>query len=136
MGGLRFVFKTLSLLRTIIMLFIRSAPNYGFVRKNHQRKTRLRRLFILDQKTCKQISEHLFISKWSIGGGEFVGKPRNLVEEVSSRNITLLGCHEFDTDLHCARLRGRGKFHLKGVPDLLGRCGDDDVLKNFLGHRR
>jgi hypothetical protein len=47
MGELRFVFKTLSLLRTIIILFIRSAPNYGFVRKNHQRKTRLRRLFKL-----------------------------------------------------------------------------------------
>jgi hypothetical protein len=47
MSGLRFVFRTLSLLRTIIMLFIRSAPNCGFVRKNHQRRTRLRRLFKL-----------------------------------------------------------------------------------------
>jgi hypothetical protein len=47
MSGLKFVFTTLSLLRTIIMLFIRSAPNYGFVRKNHQRRIRLRRLFKL-----------------------------------------------------------------------------------------
>jgi hypothetical protein len=47
MSGLRFVFGTLSLLRTIIMLFIRSAPNCGFVRKNHQRRTRLRRVFKL-----------------------------------------------------------------------------------------
>jgi hypothetical protein len=47
MSGLRFVFKTLSLLRTIIMLFIRSAPNCGFVRRNHQRRTRLKRLFKL-----------------------------------------------------------------------------------------
>jgi hypothetical protein len=47
MSGLRFVFRTLSLLRTIIMLFISYVPNYGFVRKNHQRRTRLRRLFRL-----------------------------------------------------------------------------------------
>jgi hypothetical protein len=47
MNGLRFVFKTLSLLRAIIMLFIRSVPNYDFVRKNHQRRTRLKRLFKL-----------------------------------------------------------------------------------------
>jgi hypothetical protein len=47
MSGLRFVFRTLSLLRTIIILFIRSAPNYAFVRKNHQRRTRLKRLFRL-----------------------------------------------------------------------------------------
>jgi hypothetical protein len=45
MSGLRFVFRTLSLLRTIIILFIRFAPNCGFVRKNHQRRTRLKRLF-------------------------------------------------------------------------------------------
>jgi hypothetical protein len=47
MSGLRFVFKTLSLLRTTIMLFIRSAPNCNFVRKNHQRRTILKRLFKL-----------------------------------------------------------------------------------------
>jgi hypothetical protein len=47
MSGLRFVFRTLSLLRTIIMLFIRFAPNCGFVRRNHQRRTRLKRLFKL-----------------------------------------------------------------------------------------
>jgi hypothetical protein len=47
MSGLRFVFKTLSLLRTTIMLFIRSAPNYDFVRKNYQTWTRLKRLFKL-----------------------------------------------------------------------------------------
>jgi hypothetical protein len=47
MSGLRFIFRILSLLRTIIMLFIRSAPNYDFVRKNHQRRTRLKRLFKL-----------------------------------------------------------------------------------------
>jgi hypothetical protein len=35
MSGLRFIFRTLSLLRTIIMLFIRSASNCDFVRKNH-----------------------------------------------------------------------------------------------------
>jgi hypothetical protein len=29
------------------MLFIRSTPNYDFVRKNHQRRTRLKRLFRL-----------------------------------------------------------------------------------------
>jgi hypothetical protein len=29
------------------MLFIRSVPNYGFVRMNHQRRTRLKRLFRL-----------------------------------------------------------------------------------------
>jgi hypothetical protein len=33
MSGLRFIFRTLSLLRTIIVLFIRFAPNYGFVRE-------------------------------------------------------------------------------------------------------
>jgi hypothetical protein len=47
MSGLRFVFRTLTLLSIIIMLFIRSALNYGFVRKNHQRRTRLKRLFRL-----------------------------------------------------------------------------------------
>jgi hypothetical protein len=47
MSGLRFIFRTLSLLRTIIVLFIRFAPNCGFVRKNHQRRTRLKRLFRL-----------------------------------------------------------------------------------------
>jgi hypothetical protein len=47
MRGLRFIFRTLSLLRTIIMLFIRSAPNYDFVRRNHRRRTRLKRLFKL-----------------------------------------------------------------------------------------
>jgi hypothetical protein len=47
MSGLRFIFRTLSLSRTIIMLFIRSTSNYGFVRKNHQRRTRLKRLFKL-----------------------------------------------------------------------------------------
>jgi hypothetical protein len=47
MSGLRFIFRTLSLLRTTIMLFIRSAPNCDFVRKNHQRRTRLKRLFKL-----------------------------------------------------------------------------------------
>jgi hypothetical protein len=35
MSGLRFVFRTLNLLRTIIMLFIRFASNCDFVRKNH-----------------------------------------------------------------------------------------------------
>jgi hypothetical protein len=38
MSGLRFIFRTLSLLRTIIMLFIRSVPNYDFVRKNYDDK--------------------------------------------------------------------------------------------------
>jgi hypothetical protein len=47
MSGLRFVFRTLSLLRTTIMLFIRSAQNYDFVRKNHQRRARLKILFKL-----------------------------------------------------------------------------------------
>jgi hypothetical protein len=47
MSGLRFIFRTLSILRTIIMLFIRSVPNYGFMRKNHQRRTRLKRHFKL-----------------------------------------------------------------------------------------
>jgi hypothetical protein len=47
MSVLRFVFRTLSLLRTIIMLFIRYALNCGFVRRNHQRRIRLKRLFKL-----------------------------------------------------------------------------------------
>jgi hypothetical protein len=47
MSGLRFIFMTLSLLRTTIMLFIKSVPNCDFVRKNHQRTTRLKRLFKL-----------------------------------------------------------------------------------------
>jgi hypothetical protein len=47
MSGLRFIFRTLSILRTIIMLFIRSVPNCGFVRRNHQRRTRLKRHFKL-----------------------------------------------------------------------------------------
>jgi hypothetical protein len=47
MSGLRFLFRTLSLLRTTLMLFIRFAPNCDFVRKNHQRRTRLKRLFKL-----------------------------------------------------------------------------------------
>jgi hypothetical protein len=47
MSGLRSAFRTLSLLRTIIMLFIRSAPNCGFMRRNHQRRTRLKKLFKL-----------------------------------------------------------------------------------------
>jgi hypothetical protein len=46
-SGLKFVFRTLSLLRTTIMLFIKSVPNYDFVRNNHQRRTRLKRLFKL-----------------------------------------------------------------------------------------
>jgi hypothetical protein len=44
MSGLRFIFRTLSLLRTTI---IRYAPNYDFMRKNHQKMTRLKRLFKL-----------------------------------------------------------------------------------------
>jgi hypothetical protein len=36
-----------SLLRTTIMLFIRYAPNYIFVRKNHHKRTRLKILFQL-----------------------------------------------------------------------------------------
>jgi hypothetical protein len=47
MSGLRFGFRTLSLLRTTIMLFIWSAPNCNFVRMNHKRRTRLKRLFKL-----------------------------------------------------------------------------------------
>jgi hypothetical protein len=47
MSGLSFVFRTLSLLRTTLMLFIRSVLNCNFVRKNHQRRTRLKRLFRL-----------------------------------------------------------------------------------------
>jgi hypothetical protein len=47
MSGLRFVFRTLSLFRTTIMLFIRSVPNYAFFRKNHEKSTRLKRLFKL-----------------------------------------------------------------------------------------
>jgi hypothetical protein len=47
MSGLRFVFMTLSLLRTLIMLLIRSALNCDFMRKNHQRRTRLKRFFKL-----------------------------------------------------------------------------------------
>jgi hypothetical protein len=91
---------------------------------------------ILDRETYKQISVHLFISKWSIGDGELVGEPRNLAEEVGNRKIVLPGCCEFDTNLHYVRLCGRGKFRSEGVPNLLGRLGDDDVPKNFLGHRR
>jgi hypothetical protein len=53
MSGLRFIFRTLSILRTIIMLFIRSVPNCGFVRKNHQRRTRLKRHF----KLCSLLIE-------------------------------------------------------------------------------
>jgi hypothetical protein len=47
MSRLRFIFRTLSLLRTTIMLFIRYVPNCDFVRKNHHRRTRLKRLFKL-----------------------------------------------------------------------------------------
>jgi hypothetical protein len=47
MSGLRFAFRTLNLLRTTIMLFIRSASNCDFMRKNHRRRTRLKRLFKL-----------------------------------------------------------------------------------------
>jgi hypothetical protein len=47
MNRLRFVFRTLSPLRTTIMLFIRSPPNCAFMRKNHQKRTRLKRLFKL-----------------------------------------------------------------------------------------
>jgi hypothetical protein len=47
MNGLRFVFRTLSLLRTTMMLFIRSTPNCAFVKKNHQKRTRLKMLFKL-----------------------------------------------------------------------------------------
>jgi hypothetical protein len=53
MSGLRFIFRTLSILRTIIMLFIRSVPNCGFVRRNHQRRTRLKRHF----KLCSLLIE-------------------------------------------------------------------------------
>jgi hypothetical protein len=60
MSGLRFVFRILSLVRTIIMLFIRYASNYDFVRKNHQRRTRLKRLF----KTCS-----LLIGSYNINIG-------------------------------------------------------------------
>jgi hypothetical protein len=47
MSGLRFVFRTLSLLGTIIMLSIRYATNCDFVRKNHQKRTRLKMHFKL-----------------------------------------------------------------------------------------
>jgi hypothetical protein len=60
MSGLRFVFSNLSLLRTIIMLFIRSTSNCGFVRRNHQRRVRLKRLF----KLCS-----LLIGSYNINTG-------------------------------------------------------------------
>jgi hypothetical protein len=44
---LKFVFGILSILRTIVMLFIRFALNCSFLRRNHQRRTRLKRLFKL-----------------------------------------------------------------------------------------
>jgi hypothetical protein len=47
MNGLRFVFRTLSLLRIIIIIFIWSTPNCVFVRKNHQKRKILKRLFKL-----------------------------------------------------------------------------------------
>jgi hypothetical protein len=47
MNGLRFIFMTLSLLRIIIMIRIRFAPNCDFVRKNHRKRTRFKRLFKL-----------------------------------------------------------------------------------------
>jgi hypothetical protein len=47
MNGLRFIFRTLSLLRIIIILFIRYAPNCDFVRKNHHKRTSLKKLFKL-----------------------------------------------------------------------------------------
>jgi hypothetical protein len=53
MRGFRFVFRTLIPLRTIIMIFIRSVTNCNFVRKNHQRRTRLKRLF----KLCSVLIE-------------------------------------------------------------------------------
>jgi hypothetical protein len=46
-NGLIFVFRTLSLLRITIMLFIRSTSHCVFVRKNHEKRTRLKRLFKL-----------------------------------------------------------------------------------------
>jgi hypothetical protein len=91
---------------------------------------------ILDRKTCKKISEHLLVVKWSVGGSELIGKPHDLAEEVSSRKIMLFGSHEFDMDLHCERLRGWGELRLKGIPDLLRSFGDDDILKNFFDHRQ
>jgi hypothetical protein len=60
MSELRFIFKTLSLLRIIIMLFIRSAPNYSFVRMNHQKRTSLKILF----KLCS-----LLIGSYNINTG-------------------------------------------------------------------
>jgi hypothetical protein len=51
---------------------------------------------ILDRKSWKQISEHLFITKWSVGGSELVGEPCDLAEEVSSRMIMLFGSREFN----------------------------------------
>jgi hypothetical protein len=45
MNELRFDFRTLSLLKIIIMLFIRSMLNCNFVRKNHKNRIRLKRLF-------------------------------------------------------------------------------------------
>jgi hypothetical protein len=47
MNGLKYVFRTLTLLRIIIMLFIRSTPNCDFVTKNHQKRIRLKRHFKL-----------------------------------------------------------------------------------------
>jgi hypothetical protein len=47
MNGLRFFFRTLSILRATIMLFIWSVPNCDFVKKNHQRRIRLKRPFKL-----------------------------------------------------------------------------------------
>jgi hypothetical protein len=47
MNVLRFVFRTLRLLKITIMLFIRSASNSDFVGKNHQKRTRLKRIFRL-----------------------------------------------------------------------------------------
>jgi hypothetical protein len=60
LSGLRFIFRSLSLLRTIIMLFIRYAPNCDFVRRNHQRRTRLKRLL----KLCS-----LLIGSYNINTG-------------------------------------------------------------------
>jgi hypothetical protein len=90
---------------------------------------------VFSRETGEKIGENLLITERSVDSSELSCEARDLVEEVSSGQITFLHRDEFHTDLHRARLRRLGELLLQGVPDFLGGLGSDDIPKNVLSHR-
>jgi hypothetical protein len=91
LSGLRFIFRTLSLLSTTIMIFIRSTPNCNFARKNRQRRIRLKRFF----KLCS-----LLIRSYNINirpgttNGMLINLIRDLLQVEKHDELTIKNHHQ------------------------------------------